>query len=189
MARPLSDDKKDAILAAAVEQVAALGIGAPTARIARAARVAEGTLFTYFASKDELLNQLFLQIEGELAAAMLDDYPAAAPPRERARFVWDRLIDWGAANPARRKALRQLKVSDRINAESRRCGAGLFDGLWRSLDEALAGHAAPGQSAEYVGAVLDSLAQTTLEFIAREPERHDHFRAIGFDTFWKAVGR
>ena len=55
--------------------------------------------------------------------------------------MWDRLIDWSAANPARRKALKQLKVSDRIGAESRRCGEGLFADFKTVLEEALAGHA------------------------------------------------
>lgn len=56
MARPLSEDKHNAILAAAAEAVAALGMSAPTARIAAGAGVAEGTLFTYFPTKDVLFN-------------------------------------------------------------------------------------------------------------------------------------
>ena len=75
--------------------------GAPTAGIAKAAGVAEGTLFTYFATKDELLNQLFLELEAELAATMLDSFPASGRPRDRSRHLWDRLVDWSAANPAR----------------------------------------------------------------------------------------
>ncbi len=189
MARPLSDDKKDAIIAAAAELVAALGTSAPTAKIAKAAGVAEGTLFTYFPDKDALLGQLFLDIEGELAAALLGDLPAGGGPRARARHIWDRFIDWGAANPARRKALRQLKVSDRIGEDCRRLGEKLFAGFRAVLEETLAGHVADGQSVDYAGAVFGALAETTLEFIAREPARHDDHRALGFETFWKAIAR
>ena len=46
MARPLSEAKRDAILAAAAQLVAAQGVGASTAQIAKAAKVAEGTVFT-----------------------------------------------------------------------------------------------------------------------------------------------
>jgi AcrR family transcriptional regulator len=189
MARPLSDDKRDAILASAAELVAMLGTSAPTAKIARGAGVAEGTLFTYFPDKDALLAALFLDIEAELAAAILGDIPQAAGPRARIRHIWDRFVDWGAANPARRKALRQLKVSDRIGEECRRCGERLFADLRAVLDEALGGDAGQGQSADYIGAVLGALAEITLEFIAREPARHDHHRALGFETFWKAIAR
>ena len=76
MARPLSEDKRDAILASAAELVAAMGTSAPTAKIAKGAGVAEGTLFTYFPDKDALLAALFLDIEGELAGALLAGVPA-----------------------------------------------------------------------------------------------------------------
>jgi AcrR family transcriptional regulator len=39
------------------------GIAASTSAIARSAGVAEGTLFRYFATKDELLNELYLSIK------------------------------------------------------------------------------------------------------------------------------
>jgi len=189
MARPLSDDKRDAILASAAELVATLGTSAPTAKIARGAGVAEGTLFTYFPDKDALLAALFLDIEGELAAALSADLPAGGSPRERVRHMWDRLIDWSAGNRARLKALKQLKVSDRIGVESRRCGERLFADFRTVLEEALAGHAGEALSVDYVGALLNALAEITLDFIAREPGRHDHHRALGFETFWKAVAR
>ncbi|HET8853867.1 MAG TPA: TetR family transcriptional regulator, partial [Ktedonobacteraceae bacterium] len=48
MARPKSQDKRNAILAAAIELIAEQGLSVPTSKIAHVAGVAEGTLFTYF---------------------------------------------------------------------------------------------------------------------------------------------
>ena len=118
MARPLSEEKRKAILAAAAELVSSLGTGAPTAKIAAAAGVAEGTLFTYFATKDELLNELLVDIETELAQALRVSCGATNSPRERVQRVWECLVEWGKANPVQRKAMRQLKVSDRISAQT-----------------------------------------------------------------------
>lgn len=187
MARPLSEDKRDAILASAAELVAVLGTSAPTAKIAKGAGVAEGTLFTYFSDKDALLAALFLDIEGELAKAILGGAPAGADPQDRIRHMWDRFLDWGADNPARRKALKQLKVSDRIGAECRRCGEEMFADFRTVLDAALDGKTGEGLSADYVGALLSALAEITFEFIAREPERRDHYRTLGFKTFSKML--
>jgi hypothetical protein len=53
MARVRSPEKRSAILQAAVHETAEVGPGAPTAKIARRAGVAAGTLFTYFANKEE----------------------------------------------------------------------------------------------------------------------------------------
>src|ERR1700759_5200944 len=105
MARPKSEDKRNAILSAAVQVIEEQGLGAPTARIAKLAGVAEGTLFTYFDSKDVLLNALYLEIKGELREQMMASYPAHASVRERAQYVWDKFVDWGVAQPAKRRAM------------------------------------------------------------------------------------
>src|ERR1700728_968563 len=102
MARPLSEEKRTAILAAATEAVAMLGVSAPTAKIAKEAGVAEGTLFTYFTNKDELLNRLYLELKMDLRNAMMTGYPAGKSLVDRNRHVWDRLIDWGSAHPLKR---------------------------------------------------------------------------------------
>lgn len=187
MARPLSEEKREAILTAAVDLVAAQGTGAPTAKIAKEAGFAEGTLFTYFATKDDLLNELFLEIEAELAAALLDDYPADGSPYERTRHIWSRLIDWGVANPAKRKTIRQLKVSDRVSEASRCRASGLFEEIVGRLEGNLAGHVSTEYEPAYVSAILDTLAETTLEFIMRHPEKREHYKRTGFDAFWRGI--
>jgi len=58
VARPRSGDKQKAILDAALRICAERGIGgAPTSAISKAAGIAEGSLFTYFKTKDELLDE------------------------------------------------------------------------------------------------------------------------------------
>ena len=76
MARPRSEDKRNAILSAAIETLAELGERASTSKIAKVAGVAEGTLFTYFSNKEELLNQLYLSLKAELRQVMMLGYPA-----------------------------------------------------------------------------------------------------------------
>ena len=71
MARPKSEDKKQALLEAATAAFAQSGIAASTSAIARSAGVAEGTLFRYFATKDDLLNALYLHLKSDLCQAML----------------------------------------------------------------------------------------------------------------------
>ena len=56
MARPRSDEKRGAIMAAATRVIAAEGLGAATAAIAQEAGVSNGSLFTYFETKTELFN-------------------------------------------------------------------------------------------------------------------------------------
>src|ERR1700735_5330493 len=119
MARPLSEEKRTAILEATAEVVATLGVSAPTAKIAKDAGAAEGTLFTYFANKDELLNRLYLVLKMDLRDAVIAGYPAGKSLIDRSRRFWDCYIGWGSAHPLKRRAMRQLAVSDRITEETK----------------------------------------------------------------------
>src|ERR1700724_3725471 len=123
MARPLSEEKRTAILEAATEVVALLGVSAPTAKIDKEAGVAEGTLFTYCANKGDVLNRLYLELKMDLRDAMMAGYPAGKSLVDRNRHVWDRFVGWGSAHHLKRRAMRQLAVSDRITEESKKLSA------------------------------------------------------------------
>lgn len=187
MARPRSEDKRNAILEAATAVVAGHGVSAPTARIAKLARVAEGTLFTYFDNKDALLNQLYLDLKSDLRGAMMAGYPSAERAAVRARYTWDRYVDWGVAHPLKRRAMSQLAVSDRITAQSRELGNIAFAEVNALMLESVAGGVLKDQPPSFVGAIMGSLAETTMEFITREPESAERYKKAGFDAFWAAL--
>lgn len=189
MARPLSEEKRQAILASATELVATLGTGAATAKIAREAGLSEGTLFNYFASKDELLNQLYLEIKTDLGNALLTSYPSRASVRERSRHVWNNFIDWGAKHPMKRKAMRQLSVSERITEQSRRQGNAAFGDINKMIEESLVDGGPEGCSMAFAGGIFEALAETTLEFIARDPRQHEHYKETGFAFFWSGISK
>lgn len=185
MARPLSEEKRDALLEAASQLIAQLGTGAATAKIAKAAGVSEGTLFTYFPSKDDLLNDLFVEIEGQLARTMMAPYPEHASARDRLFIVWSRLIGWGLEHATARKALRQLKVSDRVTAESRKRCHAMFGEARTMVEQCLSGHAAPERTAFYIDTILFDLADIAMNAIAARPAEREAILQAGFDLFWK----
>ena len=89
MARPRSEDKRNAILEAATRLFAERGrVASPTSEISERAGVAEGTLFTYFKTKDNLISARYREIQLELADAMMSDFPRKKNVRTRLRHVW-----------------------------------------------------------------------------------------------------
>ncbi len=188
MARPLSEAKRDAILTAAAKLIATSGTGASTASIAKVAGVAEGTIFTYFATKDNLLNELFLEIETDLAQTMKIVFPTNSDPRERVWLIWDKLIDWGAANPTWCKVLRQLKVSDRITTETRRICNALFHESRDLVERSMAGRVDPERMTFYIDTVLIGLADITIDAVVISPkEQHEQLKRASFDLYWKGT--
>lgn len=187
MARPLSEEKRQALLESAAKLVATLGTGASTAKIAQAAGVSEGTLFVYFPTKDDLLNQLFVEIETDLAETMLAPYSKSEGARDELNHIWNRLIDWGLTNPLWRKAMRQLKVSDRVTVQSRRRCEAMLSEARAMVEQCLSEHADPGRAAFYIDTILFGLADITIDAIAANPKDRESIRQAGFDLFWKGT--
>ncbi|MGH8447299.1 MAG: TetR/AcrR family transcriptional regulator [Solimonas sp.] len=189
MARPRSDDKRKAILAAATQVVAEQGIGAPTAKIAKLAGVAEGSLFTYFSNKDELINQLYVELKSELGELMMVGYPKRAATKAKVKHAWQRYVDWGVAHPAKRKAMAQLAVSDRISEQTRAVMMRSFAEMNELLGDTLAHGPLRGCPDNFVGALMGAMAETTMEFMSREPKSAERYADAGFEAFWNAVAK
>jgi AcrR family transcriptional regulator len=187
MARPRSEEKQQAILAAAIEVIAEQGVAAPTAKIARQAGCAEGTLFTYYATKDDLLNELYLELKRDLADMMMAAYPSRGALRQRAQHVWRVFVDWGVDNPAKRRAMTQLGVSERVTEQTKREGRAAFEEIGAILQESVASGVLREYPLAFTAAIMESLAQTTMGFMEREPAQAERYRDAGFDAFWRAV--
>ena len=122
MPRSRSDEKRIALLEAATRIIVTQGISAPTAGIAKEAGIPNGSLFTYFETKTELLNQLYLELKGEMADTALKGLHSNAEDREQLFRVWQNWTSWAVRFPEKRQVLAQLSVSGEISAESRAAG-------------------------------------------------------------------
>jgi len=187
MARPKSEDKRNAILAAATQVFAKRGLAAATSAISHAASVAEGTLFTYFKTKDDLVNELYRQIKLELADAMMSGFPRKRSVRHRLQHVWDCFVNWGVANPMERKALAQLEVSDRLSLESKTAGLAPFIEIQTMAQDARARHVFRDLPEEFVAGTMRALAETTMEFMTANPKMADQYRQLGFAVLWAGI--
>lgn len=187
MARPRSEDKRNAILCAATQVIAEQGESAPTARIAKLAGVAEGTLFTYFSNKDELLNALYLVLKGELRALMVSHFNGKATLREQSWHVWQTFVGWGVANPAKRKVMAQLGMSERLTEQTRATGRESYVEFSTMLVALTAQGVLRERPPEFVASVMMALADTTMEYMTRYPDEAQPYCKSGFDAFWNAV--
>jgi AcrR family transcriptional regulator len=189
MARPRSDDKRDAILAAATSVFAEGGLSAPTSAISKAAGIAEGTLFTYFATKDDLLNALYRQIKLEVAEVLMSGFARKKDIRGKLRHIWDAFVSWGLANPERRKVLAQLLVSGKLTNETKAVGAAPFAEVEVMAREAIAQGAIRDLPLEFIVAMMEALTQATIELMAANPSSAAKYRTWGFEALWNGLSK
>ena len=189
MARSKSEDKRKAILSAATQVFAERGLGAPTSAISQAAGVAEGTLFTYFPTKDELINALYRDIKLELADAMMSNFPRRAGIRNRFQHVWDRYVIWGVNNPAQQKVLQQMMVWGGLTEESKLAGITPFLEIEKTAEAAVTQRLFLDRPLDFIRATMSALADTTMEFMRRHPNQAEQYRQDGFEMLWSAATR
>ena len=185
MARPKSEDKRSAILDAATRLFAERGLAAaPTSEISKRAGVAEGTLFTYFETKDDLINSLYREIKLELADAMMSDFPRKKNVRTRLRHVWDRYVNWGIANPKQRKVLAQLQVSEVLTKESKDAGGAPFVEFQTMIRDAIEQRIFRSDlPVELISKSLAALVEATIDLTVSNPSKAKNYRDSGFQMF------
>ncbi len=186
MARPLSEEKKQAILKATTRLIAEDGLNASTSRIAKVAGVSEGTIFTYFSNKDELLNQLYLELKSQLRSALV--FPSkTAELRELVWLSWEAFITWGIRNPLDYNALEKLSLCNQITETTKTKAAQEFCDVVHLLEKAMATGVLRHQSPDFVGSLMAAMAKTTMDFMTLDQSNSESVCKDGFAAFWNAV--
>jgi AcrR family transcriptional regulator len=187
MARLRDPEKRAAILEAAVHEIAEAGLGAPTAKIARRAGLAEGTMFTYFANKEELLNELYLELKSEVYSRINAGFPEKASLERRAWHVWSTFLEWGIEFPAKRKVSVQLNVCNVITPATRARsaeGRGTIGDTLAELEDRDSMHGLPPG---FAAATIAAMQEATMDFIARQPKLRKQLSERAFKVVWKAL--
>jgi len=187
MARLRSPEKRRAILDAAVAEIAEVGLGAATAKIAQRAGIAAGTLFLYFPNKEDLFNELYLDLKTDVYQRINSTFPAKASLEKRARHLWLSYLDWAIEFPLKRKVSVQLNLCDILTPATREQSAEerhLIDAVMREIDQHAALRNLP---TGFAGATMSALQQATMDFIQQNPKQRATIAEQAFQLFWRAV--
>ena len=187
MARPLSDEKRSALMRAATRVIVTQGLGAQTAVIAREAGVSSGSLFTYFKTKRVLFNELYLELKAEMASAALKNHPGKASLRKQLFSIWSNWMQWVVSDPDKRRALAQLNVSEEITPETRALGHKSMTGIADLLERCRVAGPMHEASMSFVVSVMNSLAETTMDFMLQDPPNAEKHCQLGFDALWRVL--
>jgi AcrR family transcriptional regulator len=188
MARPRNEERRLAILSAAERIIAAQGIAAAsTAVIAKAAGVSNGSLFTYFDTKTQMLNELFVALKTEMAEAALAGLPVYAPAREQVRHMWEHWARWAIDNPAKRRALAQLQVTDEITAETHRQVGLASAEMAHVLEAARTGGPMQHVPLGFVLTLANAVAEAAIDEMIRDPDRAPANTETAFEALWRVL--
>lgn len=88
-------EKRSRILSTSLNLFVENGFHAtPISLIADTARIGTGTIYRYFSSKDELINELYRKVKAELAESMFSDFSDKISVKENFFRLWESLADF-----------------------------------------------------------------------------------------------
>jgi len=112
-------DKHSDILKATLKLISEHGFhGTPMSKIAEEASVGAGTIYRYFDSKEDLINELFLELKREFSAAMLAGFDPHGSTEEIFRQVWLNTFNYCIRHPQEMLFLEQYHNSPSQTQES-----------------------------------------------------------------------
>jgi len=185
-------DKRDKLIEAAIDLFGRNGFwNTSTARIAKHAGVATGTLFNYFASKEDLIREVMVYLKREMIGGASVGFNPEADLRDQLELVWYNGLKWGLANWTRFHLLEQIRVSERIVKND-------FDaigGPYQDMMELFASGVASGRlqplAPELIAELMFRQGQAIAEYLLgnqelSDAERNAHLQT-GFDVFWNGI--
>ena len=185
-------EKRQALLQAALELFTEYGFhGTPTAKIAQQAGVAAGTLFHYFKTKEELINQLYLEIKEEFREILAEGVVPELPLRSKIRRIWENTLRWFLENPTKILFFRQFSASPYITALTKEQGMQHLRFVVELIEEGKHQEIVKEMPFDLLFAIASGLLETTGMYFLTYPEQFEdeQYREKAFAAYWDCLKR
>lgn len=190
MVRRLAADKRENFLRVALKLFVTGGVqNTSTAAIAKEAGTAAGTLFLYFPTKQDLINELVLQISNNQSDYMKTLLDPSLSVRDTFLTIWQGCIRWFLEHRDAFEYIRQVRdtgmVEEAIVQESGKSFIYFYNAIQKGLDEG----ALKPYPLEVIGAFLyqDIVAVMSLMRTEATLEKQEEVIQAGFDIFWDGI--
>lgn len=184
-------DKRERILTAASTLIVENGLQCSMSEIAHTAGVATGSLYNYFASKDDLVRGVYAKLTNEVASVLVTDFADDIGHEQRVRGYIDAYIDFIWADPARAILFEYLSnVPLLAPGELRQLFAPVTDYTTRIFGEAKAAGLLRNWDTHFMGAFIGGGIRNALKW--RRADGGDLSRAERrqlADMCWATISR
>jgi AcrR family transcriptional regulator len=190
MPRKLSPQKREQFLDSALKLFVVNGVkNTSTAAIAKDAGTASGTFFLYFPTKQDLINELVLQIGSQQSEYINSLLTASLSVWETFITIWYGSIRWFLDNREAYRFSRQVRDSGLIAEEVVRESEQFFDYYYQAIQRGLSEGAIKPHPIELIGGMLyqDIVAVMNLLTAISDPEQQEEYIQLGFDIFWDGI--
>jgi AcrR family transcriptional regulator len=190
MIRKLAPDKRESFLNAALQLFVANGVqNTSTAAIAKKAGTAAGTLFLYFPTKQDLINELVLKIAREQSDYMKTLLNPSLSVRDTFFTIWSGSIRWLLENIDIYEFSQQIRdsgfVKEAIVQETGKYFSYYYETIQRGLEEGLL----KPYPVDLLGGFLYQDIAATMNLLRAQSNarKQEEIIQMGFDIFWDGI--
>lgn len=190
MIRKLAPDKQESFLNAALKLFVANGVqNTSTAAIAKKAGTAAGTLFLYFPTKQDLINELVLKIGREQSQYIKTLLDPSLSVRDMFFTIWSGCIRWFLDHMEAYEFNQQVRDTDWVDQATVRESAKFFDYFYDAIKKGLNEGALKPYPMEVIGGFLyqDIVAVMNILRGQSSPKKQNEAIQMGFDIFWDGI--
>jgi AcrR family transcriptional regulator len=120
---PKSQIKRNALVKATINLVNNSGFHAtPMSKIAKMANVSPATIYLYFENKQDLVNQVYIEVKEAYTAFAFKDYDESLPVEKGFEIVWKRIAEFKLNEVEQAMFLSQCDNTPMIDEASRQEG-------------------------------------------------------------------
>ena len=184
------NDKRKAIMDASLKLFCAKCFqDTSTASISNEAKVATGTLFLYFESKEELVNELYLECKGEYIAYVEEGVWSNKSFKAQLKHIWDRGTEWCFNNPEKIQFMTQFSSSPYITRLTKEKAINASMLMYEVLEKAVANKEVTTSSVELLSHTLGGYFHTARMYLLENQHNKNlkKWQDEVFDWIWKGL--
>ena len=190
MARKLSPERREQFMNAALKLFVEMGVqNTSPAAIAREAGSAAGTLFIYFPTKQDLIDELVLRISREQSAYIKSILSPHQSVRDTFWTIWEGSIRGFLEHMDAYLYIRQVRDSGVIGEEVMQETARYLDYYFAAIQKGYAGGEIKPYPLELIGGILYQDIVAVMELIREQagPAKQEETIQHGFNIFWDGI--
>ncbi len=184
-------DKKQQLIEATIDLFSKDGFwNTTTANIAKHAKVATGTLFNYFPSKEALTDAVYFELKREMKSYIQKDYTETKDTLRNIEHVWYHYANWAMEFPVRYNLLEQLWVSNQVSQEVEDRLLEELRFMHKLLDDATSKGLFESLPQEYATAIMCSSMQAMIKYALANKlsgDELEHHISTGFSVLWNGI--
>jgi len=181
--------RKELIINTAISVIVKEGLyDASINKIAKEAQIPVGSIYTYFDSKEALINEIFISIKSEMNSYIFIDVEIKADIREELKTYWLRAIQFGLKNKQKFFFAEQFVNSPLISSQNQISVRDQFKKIFSLLDDGRQSMLLKEIEPEILHSIIYTHIVGMIKFFSSNPKNFNKkIIDVLYDTCWDGI--